>query len=145
MVLIYRLTSRSGMSGLNIRTAVSNTNQSNSNSKDTHPSVPTFISGTGRLRGVQAFVTSHQAIDDEKDLYGTRSASSSAAHHHDGSHSPSILNVHSPQATILPQMQKNAAFSSSDNRRPIDRDLSDSDSISEADLKASSEPQVGAH
>lgn len=124
MVLIYRLTSKSSMSGYNGYTGNTNTNALSS--KGSHPSVPAI---GGRLGGVQAFVTSHQAIDDEKDMYKTNPASPAYNSAQQGTNRASVVN-------IVPHLPRSTPFSSSPSGRRANDDLSDADSLPDDDLKA---------
>lgn len=97
----------------------------------------------GKFGGVQAFVTSHQTIDDEKDIYGAKSASSIA--NPGTSNVRSVLNIHGPASSLVPQLSKNANFFTSGNRTNARGDESDSDSVSDADMKAFPESNLGGH
>lgn len=75
MVLILRLTSSGAQAGLMTHMGHS----AGSNSGQGHSQ----IANMGKLGGVQAFVTSHQAVDDEKDYAsGTQISVTTAAIHH---------------------------------------------------------------
>lgn len=141
MVLIFRLTSSSGMTGLRSQ-AGHYTGQSNSISKNTSPSVPVYRSGVGRFGGVQAFVTSHQTIDDEKGTYGPRSLTTSMYASNDqlGSNMNTAANT-----TTVPQLFNNQPTSAPNNRKNDKADDLDNDSVSELGMQNSGQSGGGVH
>lgn len=140
MVLIYRLTSSSGMTGLRPH-AGHFTGQSNSTSKNSNPSVPVYRPGMGRLGGVQAFVTSHQTIDDEKGTYGPRSLTKSTCDHND----KSGINFDTFSSAPFPHLLHNNPTPKFGDKQKYKKDDFDNDSVSEVDLKAPENANVGTH
>ncbi|KAK9899743.1 hypothetical protein P389DRAFT_3477 [Cystobasidium minutum MCA 4210] len=128
MVLIYRLTSKSGMAGFSSSTGNFHSNPLHSKGSQS-ASLPTF----GRLGGVQAFVTSHQAIDDEKGSYTPTAVLPSGVN---APHRASVIN-------IVPQLSRSAPFSTSTVRKAGNDDLSDSESLHEEQAKASPDAKRG--
>jgi hypothetical protein len=115
MVLIYRLTSSSGMKGLASRQGKT------SGSNQWLPSAPF---STGKLAsGVKTHVTSHQRVDDEKEHYGSGSQPAGTA----GAYACNRTSFIRPAQMVMPTVQRDLSANSMKDSAPED----DKDSFDE--------------